>query len=223
MPAETSTRSKLVDDDHSDELLKQFMDGRGGQRGAEPVDPTETLASSSSSADEARRDLLHGTHERLRGLAAGMLRSRFAVLHGRHEPDSVLHRAWPRLLKALESARVGSQDELLRLAAVKIRQVLLELAREHRRGCARLATAGPAETSGGRDDPSRLAMMAEVREFVGRLPEAERAVFELHHHLEVPQAEVARMLGLHPRRVSRLWSSAVERLGRGLGGGWRDA
>ena len=44
----------------------------------------------------------------------------------------------------------------------------------------------------------------------------ERAVFEMHYYLELPQAEIARVLGLHPRKVSYQWIAATEKLGEGL-------
>ena len=37
-------------------------------------------------------------------------------------------------------------------------------------------------------------------------------MFELHYYLGLPQAEVARVLGLHPRKVSYLWVAATQRL-----------
>jgi DNA-directed RNA polymerase specialized sigma24 family protein len=54
---------------------------------------------------------------------------------------------------------------------------------------------------------------------VATLPADERAVFELHYYLGLPQAEIARLQGLHPRKVSYLWVSATERLADGLADG----
>jgi hypothetical protein len=34
----------------------------------------------------------------------------------------------------------------------------------------------------------------------------------MHFYLELPQAEIARVLNLHPRKVSYLWVSATEKL-----------
>jgi len=74
---------------------------------------------------------------------------------------------------------------------------------------------GPA--AGGRThDPERLALWTEFHEKVARLPEEERAVFEMPYYLELPQAEIATLLGLHPRKVSRLWVAATDRLTEGL-------
>ena len=59
-------------------------------------------------------------------------------------------------------------------------------------------------------------MWTEFHEKVATLSEQERAVFEMHYYLELPQAEIARMLDLHPRKVSYLWVAATEKLGEGL-------
>jgi len=37
----------------------------------------------------------------------------------------------------------------------------------------------------------------------------------MHYYLELPQAEIARMLDLHPRKVSYPWVAATEKLGEG--------
>ena len=39
----------------------------------------------------------------------------------------------------------------------------------------------------------------------------------MHYYLDLPQAEIARVLELHPRKVSYLWVAATEKLGEGLG------
>jgi DNA-directed RNA polymerase specialized sigma24 family protein len=40
------------------------------------------------------------------------------------------------------------------------------------------------------------------------LPDGPREVFELQYYLDLSQAEIATLLNLHPRKVSRLWQSA---------------
>ena len=34
----------------------------------------------------------------------------------------------------------------------------------------------------------------------------------MHHYLEMSQADIARVLNLHPRKVSYLWVAATEKL-----------
>jgi hypothetical protein len=40
----------------------------------------------------------------------------------------------------------------------------------------------------------------------------------MHYYLGLPQSEVARVLGLHPRKVSYLWVAATDKLARYLSG-----
>jgi DNA-directed RNA polymerase specialized sigma24 family protein len=102
--------------------------------------------------------------------------------------------------------------------------VLLDMAQSDRRRGQRevLGLSGPdgggaaASAAGNTYDPTRLALWTEFHERVAALSEQERAVFEMHYYLELPQAEIARVLELHPRKVSYLWIAATEKLGEGL-------
>ena len=172
----------------------------------------------------ARRLLLERACERLRRLAGRMLHGSFPELARRHELDSVVHETWVRLLQALDRAEPPTVADFFRLAALKFRQVLLDMAQGERRRAQREvlglsgaegggAAAGGAGTT---HDPARLALWTEFHEKVAALGEQERTVLEMHYYLELPQAEVAQLLGLHPRKVSRLWVAATETLADSL-------
>jgi RNA polymerase sigma factor (sigma-70 family) len=173
---------------------------------------------------DARRRLLERACERLRRLAGRMLHGSFPELARRHEVDSVVHETWVRLLQALEKAEPPTVADFFRLAAHKFRQVLLDMAQRERRRrrCEVLGLSGegsgaPAPAAGSTThDPARLALWTEFHEKVTALGDQERAVFEMHYYLDLPQAEIARVLGLHPRKVSYLWVAATENLGEGL-------
>ena len=174
---------------------------------------------------EARRQLLERACDRLRRLAARILHESFPALRDRHELDSVVHETWLRLARALESANPPTVADFFRLAAHKIRQVLLDMAEREHRHSAREASSrvedstssrSPAEPSNQTYDPARLALWTELHEKVAALPEQERAVFELHYYLGIPQKEIADILGLHPRKVSYLWVTATDRLSKYL-------
>jgi RNA polymerase sigma factor (sigma-70 family) len=173
---------------------------------------------------QARRQLLERACERLRRLAGRMLHGSFPQLARHHEVDSVVHETWVRLLQALEQTDPPTVADFFRLAAHKIRQVLLDMAQRERRRCQREVIglgdgAGPGESTAEANrtyDPARLAFWTEFHEKVAALEEAERTVFEMHYYLDLPQAEIARVLELHPRKVSYLWIAATERLGEGL-------
>jgi RNA polymerase sigma factor (sigma-70 family) len=171
----------------------------------------------------ARPALLDRACARLRRLAAHIFAGSFPALAHRHELDSVVHETWLRLAQALETTEPTSVEHFFRLAAQKVRQVLLDMVERQRRALSREALglgSGSREATGGTatHDPARLAVWTEFHEKVAGLPEEERAVFEMHYYLDLPQAEVASLLSLHPRKVSRLWLSATEKLAGGLVG-----
>ena len=173
---------------------------------------------------EARRLLLERACERLRRLAGRMLHGSFPELARRHELDSVVHETWVRLLQALDKTEPPTVADFFRLAAHKFRQVLLDMAQSERRRAQRevLGLSGAdsegaaTSTASTTSDPARLALWTEFHERVATLSEQERAVFEMHYYLELPQTEIAQVLELHPRKVSYLWIAATEKLGEGL-------
>src|SRR6516162_3231971 len=172
----------------------------------------------------ARRLLLERACERLRRLAGRMLHGSFPEVARRHEVDSVVHETWVRLLQALDKTEPATVADFFRLAAHKFRQVLLDMAQGERRraqrevlGLSGVDSAGPAPLAGSTTcDPARLALWTEFHEKVATLSDQERAVFEMHYYLELPQAEIAQVLELHPRKVSYLWIAATEKLGEDL-------
>ena len=76
---------------------------------------------------QARREFLEQVCNRLRRLAATILSGSFRNLQGRHEVDSVVHETWLRLMQAMEKADPPTVTDFFRLAAHKIRQVLLDM------------------------------------------------------------------------------------------------
>lgn len=164
----------------------------------------------------ARRVLLDTAFNRLRRLAAHIFTGSFPAVAARHEVDSVAHEAWLRLAQAMESVEVQSVDHFFHLAAQKVRHVLLDLIEKDKRLQSQAAALGSGDGDalpGGRTyDPARLAVWTEFHQKVAALPDDERAVFEMHYYLDVPQAEIAALLNLHPRKVSRLWVAAADKL-----------
>lgn len=172
----------------------------------------------------ARREFLELICGRLRRLAAHILHGSFSGLQFRHDVDSVVHETWLRLMQALDKADPPTVADFFRLAAHKIRQVLLDMADRQRRIDQRetfLSRADSLSGDHGGDhnspgnqtyDGARLAQWTEFHNKVGRLEEPERTVFEMHYYLGLPQAEIAKTLDLHPRKVSYLWIAATEKL-----------
>src|SRR5262249_54793633 len=155
----------------------------------------------------------------------------FLGLAHRDEMDSVVHETWVRLLQALDKTEPPTVADFFRLAAHKFRQVLLDMAQGERRrgqrevlGLSGADSAGPAPSAAGATrHPGPLLPRAPLpgqltppREPAPALSEPEGAVSEMHYCRELPQAEIARVLELHPRKGSYLWIAATEKLGEGL-------
>jgi len=176
----------------------------------------------------ARRALLERVYHRLCRIAAATLHGEFPRLSDQHELHSVVDQAWLRLLEALETTQPASAEEFYSLMFRKVRHVLLDLARRKSREDARVRhpigggddSNSPSlfEAVDATDDPAQLAFWTEFHQEVANLPEAERTVFDFHYYAEFPQAEIAHLLNMHPKQVSRLWLSATGRLGRWLKG-----
>jgi RNA polymerase sigma factor (sigma-70 family) len=168
----------------------------------------------------ARREFLDLVCDRLRRLAGKILSGSFPNLQRRHDVDSVVHETWLRLIQALDKADPPTVADFFRLAAHKVRQVLLDMVAHERRELHQQLTvmqpgdslANSVEPADQSLDGARLAVWTEFHQHVGELKEAERAVFEMHYYLGLPQAEIARILELHPRKVSYLWVAATEEL-----------
>jgi RNA polymerase sigma factor (sigma-70 family) len=174
----------------------------------------------------AKREFLEQVCQRLRRLAGKILSGSFPALQRRHDVDSVVHETWLRLVQALEKVEPPTVDDFFRLAAHKIRQVLLDMTSKQRRVDQRETLLGQTGSFGAsRGEPGnqtydgeRLALWTEFHDKVANLQDDERAVFELHYYLGLPQAEIARTLNLHPRKISYLWMAATEKLADQMAG-----
>jgi len=81
----------------------------------------------------AKREFLEQVCDRLRRLAAKILFGSFPRLQSRHDVDSVVHETWLRLVQALEKSEPPTVADFFRLAAHKIRQVLLDMTERQRK------------------------------------------------------------------------------------------
>lgn len=171
-----------------------------------------------------RRALLERAYQRLVHLTGKIMALSFPRLKDKHALESVVHEAWIRLAGALETVHPPTVKDFFQFAAHKIRHVLLTLAEQQDRRLGHEAVR-PADSSSNAaaldpeaasEDPSRLAQWTEFHQRVEGLPAEERAVFEMHYYLDVPQARIAEILGAHPRQVSRWWIAATERLAAGI-------
>jgi RNA polymerase sigma factor (sigma-70 family) len=177
---------------------------------------------------EARRELLQRAHNRLLRIASAVFHDDFPALRGRHDLESVVSEVWIRLVGALEATQPQTVEGFFGLVFHKVRQVLLDMASRQRKDDLRRRTGAPdADDSGGlpafdkadtTHDPLRLAALTELHGEIEKLPDDQRIVFELHYYGDFSQVEIAQMLKLHKKQVSRLWLAATVRLAQWLDG-----
>lgn len=171
--------------------------------------------------EAARQELIAGAYEQLHRLVAKIFHESFPRLRNLHETDSVLDEAVLRLLKALQEMKLASAADFFRFSATIIRHTLLDMTRRQKRrklvanvnfdgGDSEVSSPNePGETT---HDPAKLALWTEFHERVDSLPAEEREVVDLCFYQGLTQAEAARVLGIHPREVSRRWTRAVRKL-----------
>lgn len=176
----------------------------------------------------ARLELLERARHHLQKIATTIFQEDFPALRGRHDLDSVVNEVWMRLAGALKVTQPRTVDGLSGLVFHEARQVLLEIASRQRRDD-RHCHAGPrqADESGVPTDldradtthePEHLALLTEFHEQIETLPADQRTVFELHYYGGFSHAEIAQMLELPRKQISRLWLASTGRLARWLDG-----
>jgi RNA polymerase sigma-70 factor (ECF subfamily) len=187
--------------------------------------------------DTAREALINCACARLERLTRKMLRS-WERVHRWEQTGDVMQNATMRLYRSLAEARPARPVDFFRLAALHIRRELCDLAKHyygpqgvganHATAAWKRAGEGdslePAyEAVDGGEDPANLAAWTEFHDQVGRLPDDERAVFDLLWYQELSQGEAAMLLSISERTLKRRWASARLRLHELLAGTLPDA
>ncbi len=176
----------------------------------------DQLQAGGAGAREARNELIGHSQERFRLLVRRMLRG-FPALHRLENTSDVLQDVLVRIDSLLQSIDVTTPRDFLRLAAVQIRRVLIDLTRHHF-GPEGEAThqippgqngqgvmPDPADKS---EDPYQLARWSELHEYIAGREEGERELFELIYYQGLNQAEASAMLDLPVRTLQRSWQRA---------------
>ncbi len=176
----------------------------------------------------ARRELVQRAYPRVLRIAASLFHEDFAALRGRHDLESVVNEVWLRLVGALDATQPQTVEGFFGLVFHKVRQVLLDMAgrqrRDDQRRCAAPLDANDSaalvffDLADTTYDPARLTALTELHDEIEKLPADERMVFDLHYYGDFSQVEIARMLELSPKQVSRLWLAATGRLAKWLDG-----
>jgi RNA polymerase sigma-70 factor (ECF subfamily) len=177
----------------------------------------------------ARNELLADVCDRMQRLTRKMLHD-FPEVHRWEQTDDVCQNALLRLWRSLEHVPLVDARHFFRLAALQIRRELIDLVR-HYRGKdglgAHHATRTPRQDQASQPplydraevshDPQRLAEWQDFHQYVDRLPDEQREVFDLLWYHDLSQDEAAELLGVNVRTVKRRWREARLKLHQLLG------
>jgi RNA polymerase sigma-70 factor (ECF subfamily) len=184
----------------------------------------------------ARQRLLELTRDRLLRQARRLLHGGYARLEPFAQTDDVVQQLYLKILRNQDRFWLNAHGEPIRSladffghASAWMRDVLCDLLRkEYGRDDNRPAVlpldgassdTGPLhEPSSSTLDAEKLRRWTEFHEAVARLPDDLRAVFDLLWYQEMPQAEVATLLGVAVRTVKRRWMKARLQVQQALGG-----
>ena len=174
---------------------------------------------------EAHEQLISVACGRLRLLTHNMLAG--DRLRRWEETDDVLQLALLRLQRDLERVQPDTLRQFLSLAALRIRRVLIDLARHYYGplGPGANQQVAPAETDASAlyvETPDsalsasqgvmKLEAWQELHEAIEALSDEEREVVDLLWFHELTQVEAASLIGVDVRTVQRRWQRARLRL-----------
>lgn len=172
----------------------------------------------------AHDELITHAAQRLHVLARRMIDKSYGRVRDWAASGDVCQAAYLRLRPALQQVQVKTAREFFGLAALKIRQELLDLIRQREGRNRDEAHRRPREfqessqfvdlipASGDED----LSIWTEFHEQVALLPPQLREVVHLHWYAGLSHAEAAECLQVDKRTVGRRWRSACVQLSRAL-------
>lgn len=166
---------------------------------------------------EARQELLEVSMRRLRLLAKKILGDIPAVRRA-EETDDLLQNSVLRLWKYLCESRPETPADYFRLAACMIRRELIDLSRRHfghRQAvfggepgieCASgFEAVSAVEARADSMDPVQLSQWTEFHEYIERLPEEDRSLFDLLWYQGLTMGETSELLSIPLRTLGRKW------------------
>lgn len=180
--------------------------------------------------DRARRELLEISMRRLRLLARRILND-IPTVRRFEDTDDLLQNSVMRLWKCLADHQPETPVDYFRLAACLIRRELIDLSRHHFGQHSSTSAETPSSSSvgertGGRpenrqfiedsSDPQKLSQWTEFHEYVEKLPEADRSLFDLLWYQGLTMGESSELLGIPLRSLGRRWKAVRVRLYRDL-------
>jgi DNA-directed RNA polymerase specialized sigma24 family protein len=173
----------------------------------------------------ARQRLLELTRDRLMRHARRHLHGSHARLEPFEQTDDVVQQLYVKILQNQDRFWVNAHGQPVRSLAeffghssAWMRDVLCDLRKSYGRGDNRPAVLpldGGSSEGGPRHelasttlDGAKLQRWTEFHEAVARLPDDQRAVFDLLWYQELPQAEAAVLLGIAVPTVKLRWMKA---------------
>ncbi len=189
---------------------------------ADPSSLLQPLLTAAVQGDEAARQLLiHHAYERLRCLARMILNADFPRLKAPPallDTTDVANQTALALFQALDEIRPRTTEDFFRVAAQRIRWLLLDHAKQtDLRARKRHELAPPRDEAPDREQ-SGPVILAALYEQIEALPEKERTVVDLLYFHGMTQPEAAVVLGITERSVRRYWVSARVKLVSALKG-----
>jgi RNA polymerase sigma factor (TIGR02999 family) len=168
----------------------------------------------------ARRELINCAYERLRSLAAVLLNDSFPRLKKAPtlvDTTDLANEASLKLFEALADVRPETVTDFFRLAAQRMRWLLLDLARRTDRSEERQCElCGPDPAGQSASSSGVSSTLAALYQQIEDLPEKEREVVDLLYFHGLSQPEAAALLGVAERTVRRYWTIAKVKLFEGL-------
>jgi RNA polymerase sigma-70 factor (ECF subfamily) len=209
-------------------VVRDFLARRGrpGSNGNDmSANPSSTIGPLLTAAvrgeEAARQQLIHHAYERLRYLARLILNADFPRLKAPPallDTTDVANQVALGLLQALDEIRPATPEDFFRLAAQRIRWLLLDHAKQtDLRARLRQELPLPREEAPDREQ-SGPVILAALYAQIEALPEKERAVVDLLYFHGLSQPETAALLGITERSVRRYWVSARLKLVSALKG-----
>lgn len=179
---------------------------------------------------QARGDLLNMTCDRLLRLTHRIKDSYPGV--GRWEQtEDVCQNASMKLYDALRDVELNDARHYFRLAAKKIRETLLDLARHYQgplgsganhasippRSPNESFAASPLDAGEMTNNPRQVAEWTEMHKMIEMLSDESKEMFDLLWYHEFSQEEAAKLIGLSVRQVKRRWRDAKIQLAEKMG------
>ena len=179
----------------------------------------------------ARKELLEISMRRLRILARRILGD-IPTVRQFEETDDLLQNSIVRLWKYLNDHQPETPVDYFRLAACLIRRELIDLSRHHFGHRAKSTdstdsvstsdvdsvapTAQPIMANDDTLDPEKLSQWTEFHEYVEKLPEEDRSLFDLLWYQGLTMAETSELLNIPLRTLGRRWKLVRVRLYKDL-------